>query len=228
MNGGAGRFEYKYFVNTQTAALLVRQLSALMGADSHGDAAGRYFIRSLYFDDSDNTAYSDKLAGVAARTKYRIRFYNMDASYIMLEAKRRDNRRVYKDAARLSAEDARLIAAGLAPRDGLSNALLSEFVAARSARVLRPRVVVDYDRTAFFHPAGHTRVTLDTHVCTGFRTECFLEHIPTCPVMDAGEGILEVKFDRFLPPHIADILSTAPKVLLANSKYCRCLALQDS
>ena len=46
---------------------------------------GVYFIRSLYFDDGSDSALREKLDGVSRREKFRIRFYNGDLSFIMLE-----------------------------------------------------------------------------------------------------------------------------------------------
>ena len=81
------RHEIKYIISLREAELLKYRLRALLRPDPHVRADGSYFIRSLYFDDTDYRAYHEKIAGVKERTKYRIRFYNMDDSRITLEKK---------------------------------------------------------------------------------------------------------------------------------------------
>ena len=72
------RHELKYYLSRPGAALVKSRLRTLMRPDPHADGFSPYFIRSLYFDDMDYTAYRDKLSGVAERNKYRLRFYNRD------------------------------------------------------------------------------------------------------------------------------------------------------
>ena len=72
------------------------------------------------------------------------------------------------------------------------------------------------------------RVTLDLDVSTApFRTDFFRREMAMVPVMDQGRAILEVKFDRFLPPHLAYALEDIPKARMAISKYVKCLSLLE-
>ena len=81
------RHEYKYLISRADAELLKLRLPHFMERDPHAGETGRYTIRSLYFDDFNNTAYYDKTDGVNYRAKYRIRFYNYDPSQLKLEKK---------------------------------------------------------------------------------------------------------------------------------------------
>ena len=47
-----------------------------MRLDAHCRGGRPYNVRSLYFDDAFDSAYFDKVDGVAARDKYRLRIYN--------------------------------------------------------------------------------------------------------------------------------------------------------
>ena len=98
------RHEIKYIISLREAELLKYRLRALLRPDSHVRADGSYFIRSLYFDDTDYRAYHEKIAGVKERTKYRIRFYNMDDSRITLEKKSKDGDLSGKESVRISRE----------------------------------------------------------------------------------------------------------------------------
>ena len=74
------RYELKYLLNSSQAIILKKKLSLIMEHDAN-TIDGYYFIRSLYFDDVNNTAYYEKIDGLEEREKYRIRFYNFDHSY---------------------------------------------------------------------------------------------------------------------------------------------------
>lgn len=92
--------------------LLLRQrLSRVMEPDPHAGPEGRYFIRSLYFDDMDYTAYREKLNGVDTRAKYRLRYYNYDESYIAYEKKEKFRDMTRKAMAAVSRPTAEAMAA---------------------------------------------------------------------------------------------------------------------
>ena len=91
--------------------------------------------------------------------------------------------------------------------------------------LLHPVVIVDYERIPYLHQAEEVRITFDMRVRTGLNSiDIFNPHVPTVPVLDHDETILEVKYNRVLPPYIADILSFAcpEAVQSAVSKYTLC------
>ncbi|MBQ7736813.1 MAG: polyphosphate polymerase domain-containing protein [Oscillospiraceae bacterium] len=224
MDRTVNRHEIKYSVSVFQAELLKRRLGALLRPDSHAGEDGGYFIRSVYFDDPDFTAYHEKLAGVKERTKYRIRFYNNDPSVIYLEKKTKDGDMTGKDSVRLTWAGAQALLKGddrLRTQDGL----LGELGRLRQG-VWRPVVIVDYDRFAFTYPDGNVRVTVDMNVRTcPYRTDIFTPDLLTVPVLDDGEAVLEVKYDAFLPAPVRALLEGVPKQRTAVSKYTKCLSI---
>ncbi|MEA4871021.1 hypothetical protein SDC9_140128 [bioreactor metagenome] len=222
----AYRNEYKYLMKAASAELIRCRLSALMERDAHAGEKGDYFIRSIYFDDNAFSAYQDKLAGVDIRNKYRIRFYNMDASRLTLEAKRKRDRYVCKDVAPLSRAVAEKMLSGEPlTKQEADCPLLAEF-ATLALDGMRPSVIVDYVRTAYVYPVGDVRITLDRDLrAESYRDHNAFEDRGGVPVLENGDVILEVKFRNFLPPWIAEAISDVPKILCANSKYCNCLAV---
>ncbi len=91
--------------------------------------------------------------------------------------------------------------------------------------LLRPVVIVDYVREAYLHPAEEVRITFDKQLRTGMRSiDLFNPHVPTIPPFENNDIILEVKFNRVMPPYIANLLSTyCPNALQsAISKYTWC------
>ena len=67
------RHEIKHYISEADAVSIRRNLSVVASVDSHA-VNGAYRIRSLYFDDLDNTALWEKLDGVNERRKFRIRY----------------------------------------------------------------------------------------------------------------------------------------------------------
>ena len=80
------RHEWKHEISIFDVLCLRQRLSSVMTPDPHA-RGGRYFVRSLYFDDLRDTALREKLDGVSRREKFRLRCYNGDDSYLVLEKK---------------------------------------------------------------------------------------------------------------------------------------------
>jgi len=220
------RHEYKYLISRADAELLKLRLPHIMERDPHAGETGRYTIRSLYFDDGNATAYYEKTDGLDSRTKYRIRFYDYDSSLIKLEKKEKLGNLTRKTAQTITKNDARALEYALSQGcpdnpDGLTE----ELRLACTGQGLRPRVLVDYDRTPFLCRAGNTRITIDENL----RTRPYIAHLfasprAMTPVVDPDQVILEVKFDDFLPGYLADALADIPKVSMAISKFAMCMS----
>ena len=226
MDRKVDRHEIKYSVSVFEAELLKRRLGALLRPDPHVRADGSYFIRSVYFDDPDFTAYNEKLAGVKERTKYRIRFYNMDDSVIFLERKSKDGDFSGKDSVPLTRAQADALILGTEDLRRESG-LLGELGRLR-AGVWRPVVIVDYDRWPFIYKDGNVRITIDANVRTcPYSTDCFNPRLLTVPVLDDGEAVLEVKYDAFLPAPVRSLIEGVRKQRCAVSKYTKCLSILE-
>lgn len=224
----AMRYELKYEVNEAVLPLLRARLRAVMQPDRHSGPDG-YLVRSLYFDDLDCAAYRDKLNGNPERSKLRLRYYNGDESYIVLENKEKLGRMTRKTAQEVSREVALAMANGDRERClEARGAVMDQFLARGGTRSLKPRVLVDYRRTAFVHSVSNVRITLDEKVSTGlYRTDLFDREAARLPVLDPGRAVVEVKFDHFLPDHLNAALRDIPMVRLAVSKYVKCLGVLE-
>lgn len=214
------RNELKYYLNSAYEALLFSRLSAAMPMDRHTLQNGQYRIRSLYFEDPVFSAYYDKINGLENRVKYRLRFYNSDLSYIRLEKKEKRDRMCLKQFETLSEADANRLLKGNAPEG--TGALLDELWRKVEFERFRPVLFTDYSRSAFLHPAGNVRITLDRKI-TGSRFLKDLRDDDTpIPPLAPGTSVLEVKYDGFLPPYLSRLLEDIPKLPASISKFCLC------
>ena len=90
------RNEWKYLLSYPEAELLKQRLLPFLHLDSHAQN-GQYMIRSLYFDDWRMSSYEEKIMGVMARKKWRIRIYNYSDDQIFLERKIKHGNYIHKE-----------------------------------------------------------------------------------------------------------------------------------
>lgn len=216
------RHEWKHEITAADRLILSARLGAAARRDSHGQN-GRYEIRSLYFDDSRDTALREKIDGVSRREKFRLRYYNGDVSYICLEKKAKRDGLCGKRSVLLGAQEVRALLNGdLAWMPSSGRPLLQELYWKMKSNGLRPKTIVDYTRDAYVYPAGNVRVTLDYNIRTGLSSTDFLN--PASVTIPAGDApaVLEVKWDEFLPDIIRDAVQLPGRHTSAFSKYAVC------
>ena len=137
------RHENKYWINPGDMEALRNRLINVLEHDEHADENGNYFIRSLYFDDIDDSAYYDKVAGNADRDKYRIRIYNLSDEVIFLERKRKIGNLIQKSACRITKDLAlKLIQGDPSPLLRTDNPLLKDMYLQMRLKLLHPKVIV--------------------------------------------------------------------------------------
>ena len=216
------RHEWKYEINLSDMIAVRQRLCAVAKPDPHA-IDGKYLIRSLYFDDPADKALREKLDGVNRREKFRIRYYNGDASLIHLEKKSKWNGLGAKHMEALTQAEAQAIVGGSLdwmPSSG--RPLVQELYSKMKSGGLRPRTIVDYTREPFVYAPGNVRVTLDYNIRTGLGCTDFLN--ADCVTIPAGDApiILEVKWDGFLPSIIRDAVQLPNRRASAFSKYAQC------
>lgn len=215
------RHEIKHEINYSDMITIRHRLSAAAYHDPH-TIDGKYFIRSLYFDNLADKALMEKINGVSRREKFRIRYYNGDTSVIKLEKKCKTDSLGTKQSAPLTAQQAQSIADGDTKWMLDSQyPLVRELYTKMTTEGLAPKTIVDYTREPFIFPAGNVRVTIDYNIRSGMRCTDFLR--PDCVTVPVSDSIvLEVKWDSFLPDIIRDAVALSDRREGAFSKYAAC------
>lgn len=218
------RHEFKYFINYFEYEALKRRLSSVLKDDSFADEKGEYSVRSLYFDDIENTALFEKQAGILTRKKYRIRIYNINDNMIKLEKKSRIGQFINKEVASLSRKEYdKILAKEIDFLKESDNALLKEFYFDMVAYRYTPKVIVDYVREAYTWHVNNIRITFDKNLRTGLENiDIFDKNLPTVDVIEEPKMILEIKYDHFLPDFIRNLLQVHSSQRWAISKYVMC------
>ena len=216
------RHEWKHEINYADLLALRMRLSAVMKRDTHA-VNGVYEVRSLYFDNLSDKALREKIDGVNIREKFRIRYYNKDTSFIMLEKKSKINGLCTKESCQITKEEAQKIVDGdLAWMMESQKLLCQELYSKMRSQGLKPKTIVDYTRDPFVYGPGNIRVTIDYNIRTGtFRTDFLNPETLTLPAGDSPI-ILEVKWDDYLPDIIKDAVRIPGRHACAFSKYEQC------
>ncbi len=218
------RHELKYQISDAQVQMLKNRINHLVPADSHAGENGVYTIRSLYFDDYDNRCLRENEDGTDPREKFRIRIYNHSDERITLECKRKERGKTHKTACPLTREQTVLLMQGkILPDIAAQPPLLQKLTMLMMTRRMRPVVIVEYDRIPYVYKNGNVRITLDTNIVSSCAVEKFLEErIPARPVLAAGQQLLEVKYDEYLPDFIYRSLQLHSLRQTAFSKYYIC------
>ena len=214
------RHEWKYLINYGEYEVLKVRMAPYFRLDPNAEH-GEYSIRSLYFDDYFGSAYKEKEMGIFFRKKYRIRIYNYSDKGIKLERKIKNDKYIYKESANLTRAQVESILSGdyeflLKSEDNL----LKEFYFECVSNVLRPRVIVDYERTPYILDSGTVRITFDKKVRAavgGF--DIFDSELPTLNAIPSDKLIMEVKYTEFLPQLVRELCPPASSEFTAASKF---------
>lgn len=231
MNTRKYRHEIKFIISKQMSLILKQRLALAMDVDKNSvNLDNTYFIRSLYFDDINSTAYYEKIDGVLYRKKYRIRIYNNDSSFIRLERKWKHNNMTSKDQLKISKENCINLLTNQfdnIDKELLNNSLMKEFITDIKVFGLKPSVIVDYKRLAYTYHISEVRITFDERIKSGlYNYNLFNMNRITYDVIDNNEVVLEVKFNEVLPEHISIILQTIPMYRQAVSKFALCRSIK--
>lgn len=227
------RHELKFFINPMEYHLLSHAMDQVLERDPNGDPEhNEYHIRSLYFDTYNDAALYDKINGVRDRDKYRIRIYNFSDRFIRMECKTKVGSLISKRSVaipKLLAEQ--LIAGDPTGLERTRSGLLQDVFREMTLHLLKPVVLVDYVREAYLYPVEEVRITFDKQLRTGLNSrDLFNPYVPTISPFDHDEMILEVKFNRSLPPFIRDLLCTYVRSAQnsAISKYVWCRRFENA
>lgn len=218
------RHEFKYFISYAQLIQLQQRLKTVAYPDSHADVDGKYHIRSVYFDDLYNSCYLENIAGTDPREKFRIRIYNCSSSRITLECKRKERGKTLKTSCPLTMEEfARLMQGHPLENIESQPPVLRKLTLLMLQRGMHPATIVDYERIPYVYPLGNVRITLDTNISS---SDCFSDffspELQVRSVLPAGQHLLEVKFDEYLPDTLYHALQMDYLQPTAFSKYAMC------
>lgn len=220
------RHEYKYPLTYGQILVEDAKISAVASIDVHAGELGFYNIRSLYFDDYENSCYLANENGVDERAKYRIRIYNHSTERISIELKEKIRGKTSKRSCLISETQCRQLMKGQIPDEiGNSQEVLHQLAYLMAVRLMKPAIIVAYDRVPYIYRLddANVRVTFDKNITSVSDVSTFLdEKVYGRGVMPVGQALMEVKFDSFLPDEIYHLLQLDGLSASTFSKYYLC------
>ncbi len=220
------RHEYKYPLTHGQIMIESAKISVVAVKDPYAGEKGYYNIRSLYFDDYENSCYADNESGVDNREKYRIRIYNHSMEHIKLELKQKIHGKTNKQSCPITLLQCRQLMESIIPGDIRSDQqVLHKLAYLMAVRIMKPVIIVDYDRVPYVYRLqdANVRVTFDSNITSISDVSSFLESkvYGRC-VMPMGQALMEVKFDSFLPDEVYQLLQLEGLTASTFSKYYLC------
>ncbi len=223
------RHELKYICSDAELTSMQLRLSHLMKRDPHTREDGTYLVRSIYYDDYDNSCFEANENGDNDRKKWRIRSYNCNSDRISLECKRKLNGMIQKSGCIITGEqydfltDRNKLLHSCRYINASNPPLLNEFLLLCQTTALKPVVIVQYERRPFIYHEGNVRITFDRSISSSGDIEGFFdENLRVRPVMPVGTQLLEVKYDEFLPDSIYRTVQKRDMSNTSFSKYFLC------
>lgn len=160
-------------------------------------------------------------AGVDERSKFRIRAYNCQRDIINLEIKSKHNGCCHKDFFKLDENLFwKLLRQFPVTYERTYNKTMNRFYLESATHLLRPAVIVEYERTALVYPVGNVRVTFDRNIASSKEYDRFFDtDLQVTPILPVNQHILEVKYDEVLPVYLEQLLDLGNLRQCTFSKY---------
>ena len=211
------RHEYKYIIPYEEMLSLRSKFDNLLDIDRSYNG---YMIRSLYFDSVNDDDYYDKLGGELIRKKIRLRIYDPNSDFVKLEIKGKNDFHQLKESLIINKDDAKqLINGNYAVLLKYEDDLAKKLYTIMTIGYYRPKTIIEYNRIAYMTKTT-TRITFDFDIKNSNDFQGFFkENINFLKLTDGKDVVLEVKFDRFLEPHVSKVLTSYVSRGQSVSKY---------
>lgn len=193
-----------------------------MEQDRYG-IEGKYHVRSQYYDSYHNRDLFDNLDGMMEKRKIRVRTYSLSDTIVKLEYKCKSGSDGIKYSIPITREQALLLEQKqygflVEREEELAKRLYSKMI----LNAYQPVTIIDYHREAYRYPVNDIRVTFDTDLRgTDNPYGLFQDDLFSKPLLAEDCGVLEIKYNDFLPYFIKEIWSELDQMVDAMSKYSR-------
>lgn len=215
------RSELKYIIHKFEAYKIIYFLKPFCSLDKNARNSRGYCVRSLYFDDVEDSFFYDKINGIKDRIKIRIRTYLPESRVYKLEIKEKHHDYVSKWSVPVSREYLPEIING-SFRVNADNPVLNRIISYHRLSGLRPVVLVDYWRKAFvFDQDGDpVRITIDSDISSHVNHPDLFQSGPCGHRLLRPElAILEIKFRSVFPDRLRPAIRNLRALRSAFSKY---------
>lgn len=224
------RYEFKFLLDPILRQKIENEIYPFVRYDGYVDQNlnNKYFVRSLYFDNDDFSHYYEKIDGVRARRKFRLRTYKnalQENSPVFLELKGRYLDRTYKKRIKISPhivdqiQEAKNLEILL--EEQTVNEVFETFTFDTNLRKIKPKICIDYFRRPYVSDFDvHFRLTFDEMLVGTPSKSLFFDESSASSLCIPGLTILEIKFHRRIPAWFHRIIQTHNLMRKSISKFC--------
>ena len=214
------RYEFKYLLRNELRDAVEAELGHFMDYDPFVavQPERKYYVRSLYFDDAQNTAFYDKIDGMVSRKKFRLRTYSLvpdQHTPIFLEQKGRHNNLVVKhrtpldDVANAEIASPTKRITSLIMDHAEKGFVLDRFQYDLFKKGIRPVALIDYTRRPYVSRLdAEFRLTFDDNLFATPSSVLWPEETYGRKQCVPGYTIMEVKFRYHMPAWFHAVVQT--------------------
>ena len=220
------RYEKKFYISRDQYERLLPAVLEHMEPDKYCIDGKSYNLVNLYFDDDDDTVIINSILKPRYKEKLRLRCYGApgsDESVVYFEIKSKLYGTVIKRRVGMRYADAlEYIESGVRPQTDIyiNRQVLDEIDELRKRIPCKPRLIISYDRHAYFMKTDPTvRLTFDENIMT-CRDDLNLSHYKGGPyLIPPDDLILEIKIPYAVPLWLSQALSEEGIFMTSFSKY---------
>lgn len=220
------RYELKFMLTEAQYRSIVKEIESRMVCDKYSADGKSYTISNIYYDTPDNFLISTAVKHDGKyRYKIRLRTYDPSRQTAFLEIKKKFKGLTNKRRTTIYIDDVnQMFSEGVFPeiQPFMNQQVTKELYDIGRSIPLMPKVVISYDRRAFFGSApsdGDLRVTFD-HAIRSRRTDLDLRSGSYGDLLIGDKQcIMEVKVDKSVPLWVARLLSENGAYHTKFSKY---------
>ncbi len=222
------RYEKKFIITKEQQKLLLPAVNEHMSEDPYCLDGKSYRLLNLYFDDDENSVIINSIMKPKYKEKLRLRCYGVPEngdSTVYFEIKSKLYGIVAKRRVGMKYSDAlEYIKSGRHPETDvyIYNQVLDEIDELRKRKPCHPRIIIAYDRTAYFQRDRRSvRLTFDENIVTNRENLDILGFDGGKDLLPPGYLILEVKTPDTIPLWMSKAFSEAGVFMTSFSKYGR-------
>lgn len=220
------RYEKKFYVTRAQYERLLPVILENMDPDQYCLDGKSYNLVNLYFDDDDDSVIKNSILKPRYKEKLRLRCYgppSSDDTIVYFEIKSKLYGTVVKRRAGMRyAEALEYIETGKRPPTDIYiyRQVLDEIDELRRRKPCKPRLIISYDRHAYFMRSDPTvRLTFDENIMTK-RDDLDLSHYKGGRfLIPPDDLILEIKIPDSIPLWLSKALSDESVFITSFSKY---------
>ena len=210
------RYELQYKLTKNQYQEIIKTISNKLIKDEYGKTT----IQSLYYDTDTFLLIRNSIEKPLYKEKLRARSYGLanKNTKVFLELKKKYDKVVYKRRVLVKEDE---IEKFLTDKLGEQATQIEKEIAyvCRFYKTLKPKMLLLYDRTAYYEKGSDLRITFDENI--GYRTERLNLHsnLDRTPILEDGEVIMEIKTGRAYPMWLVKFLNGNKIYKSSFSKY---------